>query len=285
MRRIAAVALVLGLVVTGATAAASPGPGSRTHRVPAVPPTRHADAVAEAKKLLRHSPTTTGEVHVRVAPRKRLRRAPERPSFDQLVTRSRFWTSNQPLHATYVALKHDTPPGMRFAASGGELSKDGMLSERFVSYALVHPPRTIALAELTISVVRIGKRRSAVGTYAQVVPRPKRPRNEHVPLSLDTVGLAEINLSSGSVIKQRTVIGRRALTLVRRFDELKVDPPGETSCPDLATAIRATFQARGHTWQVEYPSCDTVSVTRDGHTLPDLDVTLAFARHLRKDLR
>jgi hypothetical protein len=241
--------------------------------------------VAEAKQLLRHSPTTTGEVHVRVAPRKRLRRAPERPSFDQLVTRSRFWTSNQPLHATYVALKHDTPPGMRFAASGGELSKDGMLSERFVSYALVHPPRTIALAELTISVVRIGKRRSAVGTYTQVVPRPKRPRNEHVPLSLGTVGLAEINLSSGSVIKQRTVIGRRALTLVRRFDELKVDPPGETSCPDLATAIRATFQARGHTWQVEYPSCDTVSVTRDGHTLPDLDVTLAFARHLRKDLR
>jgi hypothetical protein len=285
MSRIAAVTLVVGLVATGATAAANPAAVGRSHRVFVVPPTRHADAVAEAKKLLRRSPTMSGETRVQVAPRKRLRRAPERPSFDQLVTRSRFWTSSESLQATYVALRHDTAPGMRFAGSGGGLSKDGTLSERFASYALVHPPRTIASAAMTITVIRDGKDRSDVGIYAQVVPRPRRPRNEHVPLDVQNVGLEKINLSSGSATQQRTVTGRRAQTLVRRFDALKVEPPGQSTCLEPATAIRATFNARGHTWQVQYPSCNTVSVIRDGHQLPRLDASPGFAKHLRNDLR
>jgi hypothetical protein len=285
MRRIVGIALVAGLALASAPASAI---ASRDHVAGlglAARHTRHADAVSEAKKLLRRSPTTSGETRVGVAPRKRLRHAPERPSFDQLVTRSRFWTSSRSLHATYVVLKHNTPTGMRFAGSGGGISKDGTLSERFANYALVHPARTIASAALTISVVRDGKGHSDVGIYTQVVPQPKRPRNEHVPLSLDTVGLQKINVSSGSVIKQRTVTGRRAHTLVRRFDALKVEPPGHSTCFDSRTAIRATYRARGHTWQAQYPSCNTVAVIRDGHQLPRLDATVGFAKHLRNDLR
>jgi hypothetical protein len=286
MRRIASVVLVVAMMGTGAAASASPLQPQVSTRATAAHPTRHADAVAEAKRLLRLSPTTSSETRVATAPRKSLRRPPESPAESQLVTRKRFWTGSQPLKATFLALTAHVPPGMSSGGSG-EGGKIGHApSERFADFTLDRLPKTISSAELIIEVVRDGHGHSAIGAYAEVAPQPRRPSAEHVPLSLRTVRLLKFKGFPTHVVKRGTVHGKVAAELVRDFDALVVSPPGETSCPaGGGTTRRAVFRAHGHTWRAGYPSCVFVSVTRDGHSLPDLVPDNAFSHALKAALR
>jgi hypothetical protein len=229
---------------------------------------------------------TSGETRVATAPRKRLREAPEQPAVDQLVTRRRFWTSNQPLKATFLSLTSDVPVGMSFGGSGAGGKIGRAPSERFVDFSLDDPPRTINSAELIIEVVHDGHGHSAVGAYAQVVPQPRRPTAEHVPLSVRTVRLVKLKGFPARVVKRKTVHGKAVATLVSDFDALRVSPPGESSCPaDTGRFIRAIFRAYGHSWRAGYPSCASVSVTRDGDTLPELVPDQAFTHALTSALR
>jgi hypothetical protein len=285
MRRIAVIALAAGLLSACAPIGAGLSREHVTHPSAAVHHSRHADAVGEAKRLIRRSPTTAGETAVATAPRKILRSAPIRPFGHTVVTRKRFWTSTRSAKAVFNALKQTPPRGMRLESEGSEGDR-GRVIERDVEFGLKHAPATLASAELEVQVVPIGHGNGAIGGYAEVVPQPIRHRNEHVPGSLRTVTVARIDATDNSVIKQRTITGSQARILVRDFDALRREPPeGARSCPLQLTARRSTFAAAGHTWQVEDEFCGVDSVTRDGHDLPDLVPDNAFTRALNAALR
>jgi hypothetical protein len=288
-RRIAGIAVVAGLTAACAPASADTSAGTSRDHVTrpsaAVHHSRHADAVKEAKRLIRRSPTTAGETAVASAPRKILRSAPTRPFGHTVVARTRFWTSTRSAKAVFNALKQTPPRGMRLESEGSEGDR-GRVIERDVEFGVKQAPATLASADLQVKVVPTGHGNSAIGVYAEVVPQPIRHRNEHVPGSLRTVTVARIDATDNSVIKQRTITGNQARILVRDFDTLRREPPeGARSCPIQLTARQATFAAAGHTWQVEDEFCGVDAVTRDGHDLPDLVPDNAFTRALKAALR
>jgi hypothetical protein len=287
MRRIASVALVVGMTATGAAASASPlqphvaWPAAAT----AAHHSRHADAVREAQRLIKRSPNTADETAVSSPPRKILRSAPMRPFGHTVVSRIRFWTSTDSPKAVFTALTRRPPRGMRSTGGGSEGDR-GRVIERDAEFSATHSPATLALVELQVEVVPDGHGKSAIGVYAEVVPQPIRHRDELVPRSLRTVTAAKINDNDDSVMKQRTVTGSPARILVRDFDALRREPPeGAGSCPLQFSDRRATFVADGHTWQVEDAFCGVDSVTRDGHSLPDLVPDKAFSHALKAALR
>lgn len=286
--RIAGLGIVVGLGLASACGAGAGFHMDGARNASFVEPgitigTRHADAVAEARRLVRLSPTMTGETRIATAPVKSLRHPPFAPAESQLVIRHRFWVSDRTLTATFDALKKLAPHGTRTQGEG-ESGDHGRVTERDIEFAVVHLPGTLADADLDIQVVRDGHGHSAVGAYAEVVPQPKRRPNEHVPLSVRTVKLLRLKDFPSRVVKSRTINGRRAATLVRDFDALVVRPPGEMSCPAGTHETEAVFRSQGHTWRASYPSCDAVSVTRGGHQLPDLVPDRAFTRALHRDL-
>jgi hypothetical protein len=151
-------------------------------------------------------------------------------------------------------------------------------------------PATIADAYLVIRVVDTGDGHSAVGGYALVLAQPVRPAAEHVPLSVDTVQLVdekETLTSDGGVIRRfRTVHGLLARQLVLEFDGLRAEPPGlNYAAVGCLESITATFRAGSQRWRASYSACGPVSVTRDGHRLPDLTDDKAFAKALIADSR
>ena len=246
---------------------------------------RHADAVVEARRLIRLSPTIGAETRARRAPKRSLRSAPDHLGSSTVVSRRRFWTSDRSLTATFDALKKLAPAGTR-AQGEGESTDHGRITERDTAFFLIHLPGTLAEAELEIEVVPDGHGHSAVGAYAEVVPQPKRRADENVPRSLRTVHLARVNLTDNSVGARTTITGHQAAQLVHDFDALRVQPPqGVRPCPMQRTALRATFRAGGQVWRAEDSVCGSVVVTRDGHGLPDLVPDRAFSRALRTDLR
>jgi hypothetical protein len=247
--------------------------------------TRHAEAVAEAERLRRRTPTTATETHVGSPPRTSLRSAPAMSGALTVVSRRRFWTSSRPLAATLRALKRQAPHGMMLTF-GGTTTDHGRVVERDAEMFLPHLSPTLASADLQIEVVPDGHGRSAVGAYAEVVPQPIRHSRELVPLAVMRVRLATINLSPRSVTTRRTVHGRAALRLIRDFNRLRVEPPfGPRNCPLSLVANRATVRIDGHTSRVEDSSCGSDVVTRDGHHLPDLAPSREFSADLSADPR
>jgi hypothetical protein len=246
--------------------------------------TRHSDAVAEARHLIRLSPTIGAETRASKTPKRSLRTAPDRPYGHTVVSRHRYWTSDRSLTATFDALKKLAPHGTQ-SQGEGESSDHGRVTERDTEFDVVHLRGTLFEAELEIKVVPDGHGHSAVGAYAEVVPQPKRRANENVPRSLRTVRVAKINLVNNSVEAAKTITGHQAARLVRDFDVLRVEPPqGPRACPAQLTVLRATFRAGGHVWRAEDSVCGSVPVTRDGHRLPDLMPDQAFTQALRRDL-
>jgi hypothetical protein len=247
--------------------------------------TRRAEAVGEAERLLRRTPTIASETRVASPPRASLRSAPETTGGLTVISRRRFWTSSQTLEATLRALQRHSPHGM-VLGFGGTTTDHGRVIERDAAMVLPNLPPTLASAVLQIGVIPDGHGRSAVGAYAEVVPQPIRHSCEYVPLAVMTVQLATITLSPHSVTTRRTVTGRAAYRLIRDFNALRVQPPfGARSCPLQLAANRAAFRIDGHTWRVQDSICDSDVVTRDGHRLPDLDPSNEFSTDLSSELR
>jgi hypothetical protein len=232
---------------------------------------RHADAVAYAYQLIGHSPTTRSESLVTAAPDERLLKTPLIVS-DSQVERRQFWTSSEPVNATFAALKAQLTG--RTVSSGGPPRRS-----REVDIEQHNLPATIADADLVIRVVDTGNGHSAVGAYALVLAQPVRPAAEHVPLSVQTVQLVDVKASplGGGVTRHRpTVGGPEARLLVLEFDALKREPPGLAyAVVGSLEAITATFRSGGHRWQAGLS--DPVMVTLDGHPLPELTYDKAFA--------
>jgi hypothetical protein len=115
--------------------------------------------------------------------------------------------------------------------------------------------------------------------------RPKRPRSEHVPLSLRRAHLALRDEPFDHNRKSLTVTGKQAARLVRAFDSMKTVPRHYFTC-DIAGGPQTivTFRTAAHTWVVKQSACTNVVVTRDGKKLPTLIANGAWDKAIAHDL-
>jgi hypothetical protein len=277
-RHFVSVGIVVVVLLSTAVAAAAAHPGrSAPEQSTVAGSARHVDAVGYANQLLGRSPTTRSELLVRAAPVGRLLKTPLDISTSQ-VERREFWSSSDPVNATFAALKAQL--------TGRPVSTDGRpRRSREVDVEQHQLPATIAEADLVIRVFDTGNGHSAVAAYALVLARPPRPAVEHVPLAVDTVKLVDDKeaLTGGAATRRvRIVHGLAARVLVGEFDALQAEPPGLNYAAVGSTqSITATFRTAGHRWQAGLG--DPVSVTRDGHPLPGLQADSAFGRAMVRD--
>jgi hypothetical protein len=76
-----------------------------------------------------------------------------------------------------------------------------------------------------------------------------------------------------------------ARTLVHDFDTLPVLAGGSRRCPAAGRSDTVTFTGQGHRWVATIRGCRGVAVSFDGHALPALAPSLAFAQDLHRAIR
>lgn len=83
----------------------------------------------------------------------------------------------------------------------------------------------------------------------------------------------------------RPLTGPAAEQLIRDFDQLTVQVPTDRECPVHERSYSVTFHTDGHSWIARTRRCVGVAVSFDGHDLPALAPSLAFAQDLHQALR
>jgi hypothetical protein len=242
-----------------------------------------------AQHLLEAARVPAGAVRSATPPVPSLRRPPELPVMTGLVIRSRWWRIDEPLAATYSWISHHQSAAL--SSLGGSSTGGPSLSDvqEDADFAPPHLPGTVNSAQLSIAVVPITARISAIGAFSVVVRQPARSQTEDVPSSVDSVTVVTRRTTgqpgTGPVIDRVTVTGSSARRLVGEFDALSVQPPGEQfSCPMSLTTETAIFRAGTHVWDATAGVCVGIHVTLDGHPLPTLDTSDSFSRDLRAAL-
>jgi hypothetical protein len=220
------------------------------------------------------------------APARMLARPPDGPGGAHPVIRRHWWRVSAPWTTVYAWINKHQPRGllsMGSTASSGPAPRD---DERAIDFALRHVPTTVNSADLSIAVVPLSRDTSAIGAFATVIRQPRRPAAEDVPLPVDSVVVTTSKTTGtpdgGQLVSRKRLSGPAATRLVRDFDALRVQPPGEMfSCPLILITQTVAIHADGHRWWVTDESCSGLGVSRDGHTLPTLQVSPAFGRDLR----
>jgi hypothetical protein len=220
------------------------------------------------------------------APASMLARPPDGPGASNSVIRQHWWRISAPWTSVYGWISRHHPGGlvsMGSTASSGPALDD---NERAVDYMLRHVPAAVHSADLSIAVVPLSPHTSAIGAFATVVPQPPRPAAEDVPLPVDSVVVTTSKTTGlpdgGQIIARKRLSSPAATRLVRDFNALRVQPPGEMfSCPLILITQTVAIQAAGHHWWITDESCSGLGVSRDGVRLPPLQVSPAFGRDLR----
>jgi len=267
-------AAVLAVASGGAALAASSGrAGGGT-----------ATAVATAKALLAEAPRITGATRSATAPVTQLKRAPQLAEYTKLVQRKRYWTIDEPWRKAYRDLTATVPSGLTSGGSGSFTGPKGGDIERFAIDSADPLPAGIASAVLLIAVAPDGHGKAAIGIYAQAVPQPPRPAAELVPTTVKRAHV-KLHTRTGRIIRGNTVTGAAAATLVADFNALVVAPPEAIACPaDFGRSEIVTFHFHGVTMAGKTGVCNVLAVTRNGHSLPALQLSAAFLHDLRADL-
>jgi hypothetical protein len=116
--------------------------------------------------------------------------------------------------------------------------------------------------------------------------RTIRPHTEQVPASIDRAALTYQKQSFRPATKHRVVHGRRAKTLARVFDRLKVQPPHAVSCNIAGGPVETvSFRAHHHHWIAQESTCSGIQVSRDHKLQPTLVPTAHWDRLVRHDVR
>jgi len=198
----------------------------------------------------------------------------------------RWWRIDRSWRSTYAWLDHHQSRTLTATGSG---SSGGPGPNDFEQAADFRPrtmPKTVNSAELSVAVAPLGPDATAIGAFVTVVPQPSRQAVEDVPLSVDTVTVITRRNTGGdgdgSVLGRKTLTGAAAARLVRDFDSLTVQPPGQvTPCPLALVTQTAIFRSGNRIWVATAGVCIGVQVTLNGHHLPTLDQSAAFGRDLR----
>lgn len=119
--------------------------------------------------------------------------------------------------------------------------------------------------------------------------QPGRPTAEIVPESTGTVEIVTDAASAAgngpSDTAPITILPpTSARSLVHDFDELPVLTGGSRRCPAAGRTDTVSFRADGHTWTATSGGCRGVAVSLDGHALPALAPSVAFAQDLHRAL-
>jgi hypothetical protein len=239
-----------------------------------------------ANQLLNEARVPANAVRSATPPTKSLRQPPEGFGGSGIVARYRWWRINLPLAAAYSWIAHHQSASL---SSAGSSSSSGPTSgdlEQDADFAPPHLPSSANSALLSIAVVPLTARTSAIGAYAVVVRQPARTVSEDVPATVDSVTVITRRTTgepdAGQVLGRTTVTGASARRLVHDFDALTVQPPGEHfSCPMSFVTQTAIFSAGSHQWTATAGVCVGITVNLDGHQLPTLDSSAAFTHDLR----
>jgi hypothetical protein len=295
-RRAAAVSTMAVIALAAGCGAATSdkagGPATATdasHSTPATsaPPVHPPPSPEQvATRLLNRVRVPTAAVVSQRAPTRMLANPPDGPGGANSVIRRHWWRISAPWTSVYGWISQHQPGGlasMGSTASSGPAPGD---DERAVDLMLRHVPATVNSADLSIAVVPLSSHTSAIGAFATVVPQPRRPAAEDVPLPVDSVVVTTSRTTGlpdgGQTLVRRRLSDPAATRLVRDFDALRVQPPGEMfSCPLILITQTVSIQSGGHRWWVTDESCGGLQVSRDGIRLPPLQVSPAFGRDLQ----
>jgi hypothetical protein len=247
----------------------------------------HVQTASElAEQLLDNAHVPPGAVRSARPPTRSLSSPPEDPMVSGLVVKYRWWRINLPLQATYAWIsRHQsaTVSSIGSSSSGGPLRSD---VEQDADFAPPTLPRTVNSARLSIAVTPLSAQTSAIGAFAVVVQQPPRRQIEDVPATIDSVMVVTRRTSGepdgGQILGRTTVTGVAARQLVRDFNALDVQPPGQQfSCPLSFVTQAAIFRSGSRVWIATTGVCVGVGVSFDGQTLPTLDTSNTFTRDLR----
>lgn len=278
---VAAALLVAGCASTGANHASNAS-------LAAVAPATAVDIETPAEvaqHLLDEARVPPGAVQTKQPLIKILRQPPDRPGASGLIVLYRWWRINEPLATAYAWVLHHQSPAL--PSAGSSSSSGPMLGdqENAADFAPLTFPATVNTAQLSIAVAPVTAQISAIGAYAVIIRQPPRPQIENVPPTVDTVTVITRRTTGqpdgGSVLGRTTLTGAAAQRLVRDFDALKVQPPGEQfSCPMSFVTQTASFRAGTHVWSATVGVCIGVDVNLNGHQLPTLDSSNSFTHDL-----
>jgi hypothetical protein len=238
-----------------------------------------------AQSLLAETRVPTGAVGSSTAPVKVLQQSPYEIRADGLVVRETWWTINESAAKAYAWVSHHQLASLSNAGSGSSSGPGERNRESAVNFVPPHLPPSVNSAQLSIAVAPMTAHTSAIGAYALVIPQPPRSKTEDVPTTVDRVTVITRRVAGqqdgGSILGRKTVTGAAARKLVRDFNALKVQPPGEVfPCPMTVVTQTAIFRQGSQVWQATDGVCIGVQVTLNGHQQPTLDGSGSFSHDL-----
>jgi hypothetical protein len=239
-----------------------------------------------AQSLLAETRVPTGAVSSSTAPVKVLRQSPYETRADGLIVRETWWTINESAAKAYAWVSHHQSSSLKNSGSGSSSGPGSANQESAVDFTPPHLPATVNSAQLSIAVSPMTAHTSAIGAYALVIPQPPRSKTEDVPTTVDRVTVITRRTTGqqdgGSVLGRDTVTGAAARKLVRDFNALKVQPPGEVfPCPMSTVSQTAIFRDGSQVWRATDGVCIGVAVTLNGHQQPTLDGSGSFSHDLQ----
>jgi hypothetical protein len=239
-----------------------------------------------AQQLIDEARVPTAAVRTAKSPTKLLRHPPTAPGVTNVTVRARWWRIDEPAAAAYAWVSQHQSAAVSSIGSTSSSGPSLADVEHDADFAPPHLPATVNSAQLTMSVVPLTARISAIAAFAVVVRQPPRPPAEDVPATVDSVMVVTRRttgqLDGGSILGRTTLTGVAAARLVHDFDALTVQPPGEVfSCPLSVVTQTAFFRFGNQLWTATTGACVGVDVTLNGHRLPTLDISNDFSRDLR----
>jgi hypothetical protein len=279
-------AILASTLLAAGCASGSTGSSDRPADVGPASASRMTSPGAIARELLDRAQVPGGATRAGQSPTSTLTDPPDQPSASGLIVRIHWWRVNESWNAVYAWISSHQSPGLSSIGSSSSSGPALTDRERAADFAMKGLPSNVNTAQLSIAVAPLTAHTSAIGAYAIVIPQPPRQHIEIVPLTVDQVTVITRRTSgepdADQLLGRRVVTGAAAQRLVRDFDALEVQPPGEQfSCPMSFITQTAIFRSGSHVWAATSGVCIGIAVNLDGHALPTLSTSDAFSRDLR----
>ena len=240
-------------------------------------------ALAESRRLVGLVGVPPGAVEAARPPVPALRKPAELPGGTYLLDTPRWWSVPMSMGAALDWLRANPPSGLVASGSG---SGDGLGGPNATLSYRDGTSDAYNSATLLIEVVSAKSGASAVRADGQVLWVPPRSDAERAPLHPSRVELLAYRGARTNVLARRTLIGAEAAKVARLIDALTRDNRGVHGCAmDTGFRIDVTFELpSGPLVFTEWPACDEVNVTSNGHAEPGLIDSPTLGRTLHEDL-
>jgi hypothetical protein len=290
-----AITLLIGAALAASAACSATSTTDGNHE--AAPNYTAADVlhntIAYAEQLAARTPQVTAEQPFTGTPPSNLAKPDETIGVGDLVVRSRYWTAPGTADHVYREIKNSTPADLRVTGHGlPSLRAEDVPGRGFLNFQDLNPPTFIAGGELYVEMESLRGGTTIIAAFGEAFAHPVREAAEQIVAAgaTATAQWPEIRTSRANLLG--TVVARRTETLTAdQTDALSdafngspvADATGECSGGlRLANSeLTVTIRSAGKTWRLVYPgSCGSLSVVRDGKTLPSLDPDAAFLQLL-----